>query len=418
MSRTARGFMPRIVSIALALSAFPAAAQSLSLEEAWRIAEQANPALQAARSGRLAASGQLAESDSPLWNNPTLRLEPYRRTVPQPGGPDQRYREWAVDLSQTFEIAGQQNLRRLAARQESASLEDMLEETRRQLRAEVEERFVRVLSLQTRVNLERENLDLVQRAAMAMGKRVAAGETRRLEGNLAAVEAERTRNQLGQLGENLIAARAELAQLLQLSPERLLEAEGDVTRTTTYGRAALLEAAAGRPQLAALERREQAARHRLELERAAVYPDITLGVNAANEGPSDLRERVVGFSVSIPLPVFRRNQAGIGKAAAELSQVQIERHAATRDTRAAVLSQWSRVEQLRARVARLRSAVLPPLEENLRLSQSGLREGEIGLTELLLVNRQVLEGRRDTLEAETELRLAQIALERAAGWTQ
>jgi hypothetical protein len=28
----------------------------------------------------------------------------------------------------------------------------------------------------------------------------------------------------------------------------------------------------------------------------------------------------------------------------------------------------------------------------------------------------VLEGRRDVLEAETELRLARIALERAAGW--
>jgi cobalt-zinc-cadmium efflux system outer membrane protein len=75
------------------------------------------------------------------------------------------------------------------------------------------------------------------------------------------------------------------------------------------------------------------------------------------------------------------------------------------------------VEQLRERVARLRASVLPPLEENLRLSQSAFRAGEIGLTELLLVNRQVLDGRRDALDAETELRLAQIALERSAGWT-
>jgi cobalt-zinc-cadmium efflux system outer membrane protein len=128
-----------------------------------------------------------------------------------------------------------------------------------------------------------------------------------------------------------------------------------------------------------------------------------------------LRENVVGLAVSVPLPLFRRNQAGIGKAMTELTQVQVERQAAERDVQAGVVAQLARVEQLRERTARLRTSVLPPLEENLRLSQSAFREGEIGLTELLLINRQVLDGRRDALEAETELRLAQIALERAAG---
>ena len=32
------------------------------------------------------------------------------------------------------------------------------------------------------------------------------------------------------------------------------------------------------------------------------------------EGPGDAREKLVGLSVSIPLPFFRRNAAGIGKA--------------------------------------------------------------------------------------------------------
>jgi outer membrane protein TolC len=38
------------------------------------------------------------------------------------------------------------------------------------------------------------------------------------------------------------------------------------------------------------------------------------------------------------------------------------------------------------------------------------------VAELLLVNRQVAEVRRELLEAEAELRRARIALERAAGW--
>lgn len=412
-----RGIVPCIVFTVLAAAGTAAVAQALTLEEAWRLAEHANPALQSARAGRVSAEAQLAESDVLLRNNPVVSLDPSRRVVPQAGGPEQRFREWGASLSQTFEIAGQQGLRKDAARQDLASFDFSIQELARQLRAEVEEHFVRVLALQKRGDLERENLNLVQSAAAAMGKRVAVGEASRLEGNLAAVEAERTRNQLGLLGESLTAARAELARLLQLESGRLPEAAGDLARGTSYTREALIDNATRRPQLAALDRREQAARNRLDLERASAYPDVTLGVNTAREGSPDLRERIVGFSVSVPLPLFRRNQAGIGKAIADLTQTQIERQAAVRDIRAAVLAQWTRVEQLRERTGRLRRSVLPPLEENLRLSQSAFRAGEIGLTELLLVNRQVLDGRRDALDAETELRLAQIALERAAGWT-
>lgn len=417
MSFVSRGLAPCIVIVALAGTVPAAAAQPLSLEEAWQIAEQANPALQSARAGRHSLDGQKAESDAALFHNPVIGSDPSRRTVPQASGADHRFREWGAVLSQTLEIAGQQGYRREVVRHELGAFQSSIDELRRQVRADVEERFVRVLALQRRRNLESENLKLVESAAAAMGKRVATGEASRLEGNLASVEAERTRNQIGLLGESLTAARAELSALLQLPPAAAPEATGEIDRLVKYDRENLLESASRRPQLAALQSKEQAARSRLELERAAAYPDVTLGVTAGREGPPEFRENVVGLAVSVPLPLFRRNQAGIGKAMSELTQAQVERQAIERDIRAAVLAQWSRVELLRERVARLRASVLPPLEENLRLSQSAFRAGEIGLTELLLVNRQVLDGRRDALEAETELRLAQIALERAAGWT-
>ena len=413
-----RGLWPCVLSIALLGAMASASAQTLTLGEAWRIAEEANPALRSARANRHALEGQKAESDALLFNNPTLGFDPSRRVVPQAGGPDTRFREWGAALSQTFEIAGQQGYRRDVSRYELGAFDSAIDEARRQLRAEVEERFVRVLTLQRRISLETENLKLVDSAAAAMAKRVSAGEASRLDGNLASVEAERTRNQIGLLGENLTTARAELGVLLQLPPTGLPEASGDVAKVAQYDRGKLLEAAARRPQLAALQGREQAARSRLELERASAYPDVTFGVTAGREGPPEFRENVVGLAISVPLPIFRRNQAGIGRAMTELTHAQVDRQAAERDVVAGVIAQLARVEQLRDRTVRLRALVLPPLEENLRLSQSAFREGEIGLTELLLINRQVLDGRRDALEAETELRLAQIALERAAGLAQ
>lgn len=389
---------------------------ALTLDDAWRLAEQSNPALQSALAGRLAAEGQVAESRAALWSNPEVSYELNRRTAPQAGGVDQRYREWSLGLSQTFEIAGQKRHRLDAAREDLAAVDAAIAETRGQLRADVEERFVKVLALQRRIALERENLKLVENSSQAIGKRVAAGEANRIEGNVAKVEAERTRNQLAALDEQQGAAQAEFAQLLQLKPEVQPEVRGELSRAATYQRNDLIAQAAQRPQLAAQLGKENAARSRLDLEKAGVYPDVTLGLNIAREGPADLRERVVGLSVSVPIPLFKRNQSGIGKAQSELKQAQIERASGERDLRATVLAQWTRYEQLSARATRLRSAVLPPLEDNLRLSQIAFKAGEISLTELLLVNRQVLDGRRDMLEVETERRLAQIALERAAGW--
>ena len=394
----------------------PAAAAPLTLEQAFRIAEEANPALRNAKAALHAAEGQFAESRSLLWNNPELSLERSRIRVPQSPAPGDRQNGWRAGIAQPFEIGGQQGRRREAAEAEIAAINATIAEARATLRADVEQRFVQVLALQVRADFEKQTLSLIEQAAAAMEKRREAGEASRLEANLARVEAERARNQLVQLDEQLAQARSELAALLQLPPGELPEALGELRRDASYTLDDLLAAASRRRQLEALNRREQAARSRLELERASRYPDVTIGLFTGREGPSDLRENVAGVTLSVPLPFFRRNEAGIGRAMTELTQVQIERQAAERDAGAGVRVQWLRLSQLEARAKRLRETVLRTLEDNQRLSQMALREGEIGISELLLVNRQVAETRRELLEAETELRQARIALERAAGW--
>jgi cobalt-zinc-cadmium efflux system outer membrane protein len=403
---------------AAAFALWPLAIQGapLTLEDAFRIAEKANPAIRTAEAAIHAAEGQLSESQALLFNNPALSLEGSRTRVPDAASPGDRFNEWRAGVSQAFELAGQQGRRREAAEAEIAAIRANIAETRAVLRAEVEQRFVQVLALQLRASVERQTVALVENAAEAMGKRLKAGEVSLLDANLARVEAERARNQLIQLDGQLLQARAELASALQLPPGEAPEAVGELGRKPTYTLEELVQAASRRQQLETLARRENAARSRLELERAARYPDVTLGLFAGREGPPDLREQIVGLNVSVPLPFFRRNEAGIGRAMTELTQVQVERQAAQRDVAATVRAQWQRVDQLERRATRLREAVLRILEDNQRLSERSLREGEIGIAELLLVNRQVAETRRELLEAETELRLGIVALERAAGW--
>ncbi|MGX6571254.1 TolC family protein [Cupriavidus necator] len=396
-----------------------AAESFLTLERAWQIAEQANPALNAAQASLGAVEGQLTDARSPLWNNPHLNAEGLRRTVPQPGAGDGIQREWRAQFSQALEIAGQQGYRRTAAEQDLAALQEVVEETRRQVRAEVERGFVRVLSLQARAAMEAEVVALIRDNVSVARKRFEAGEDTKLDHNLAEVELGRADNQLEAVREQLLRARADLAATLQLPADTLPQVQGDLVSDAAdlpYSLEQLLSTASTRPRLRALDHREQAARSRLGLERAAVFPDVTVGLFAGREGPVQGRERIVGLSVSLPLPLFRRNAAGIGRAGTELTQAQLERQAAIRDTSASVIVLWQNLANVRQRVTKVEQFVLRRLRENQRLSATAYRAGEISLTQLLLATRQVLDTRREVLDALTELALTRVELEQAAGW--
>ena len=402
------------IALLLALACpLAAMAAPLTLEEAWRQAEQANPALRAAHAEVAAAQAAADEAAVPLNSNPQLSLE--RRQRSPAIGDSQR--EWSAGIAQTFEIAGQPRARREAAQAALAASQSELAETERHLRAEVERAFVRVLSLQLRLAAERQAARLVADAEKLAQKRVAAGEDSRLDGNLAKVEAERAGNQAAQFAERLTEARAALAALLFLPPDALPEAAGELEAApAAYALQELLAAAEARPALQALNQREAAAKARADLERGAAWPDVTLGLSVAREGSPAARDKIAGVNLSLPLPLFRRNQAGIGRALAEHSQAQAERESGQRDTPAQVRTLWAQLASLRERVRRLAETAQPALEENRRLSLAAYQQGEIGLPQLLIVQRQALDGQRDLLEARTELRLTRIDLEAAAGW--
>lgn len=389
----------------------------LALPEALSRAGSANPQLRAKQAQLAAAQGARTDAQSLLFNNPQLSMEATRRGVPQPPGGDERRREWTGGLSQAFETGGQGGYRREAAAAALEALQFEIVDTRAQVRSDVTTAFYRVLALQQKAELEAQALKLFDDAAAAVQKRRLAGEDTKLDANVALVEAERARNQLALAQEQLLEARRDLAARLQLPDTALPEAVGQLTPAgLPYGLDALLGNLAAQPRLRALALRERSVNARLGLERASVRPDVTLGLNVGREGPPGARERLTTVTLSVPLPVFRRNATGIGQAATEATQAQIEREAAMRDVQASVVSLWARLASLEQRVIRLEQLVVPALNENLSLSAKSRQAGQIGLLEVIVVSRQALDARRDLLEALTEYHATRAALELAAGW--
>ena len=413
-----RRYTKAVFFILLYLSVSPVlSAAPLTLDNAWKIAEQNNPDLKRAIANQQANQGELSDANAALYNNPTINLEGRRRNIYQPNHSDASKNEWGGGVAQTFEIAGQQGLRRQSAQAGLSAQGQEAAETARSVRAQVEEKFVQVLAIQKQIEAEQRTLALIERNTQLSTKRVEAGEDSKLDGNLAIVDAERARNQLGLLQEQLTRAKLALSLLLQVPQQDVREVKGEIEPVkSNYTVDELLDSAKLRPANKALSLREDSARNRLALERSLVYPDVTVSLNYSQEAGLDGDSKITSLGFSLPIPLFRKNATGIGRATTELSQVEIDRQAFERDVQASIRAAWERRENLQQRLQRLRSEVSPKLEENLKLSQLAFQSGEIGLPQLLLVQRQTIDAQRDLIDALRDLRLTQIELEYAAGW--
>jgi cobalt-zinc-cadmium efflux system outer membrane protein len=146
-------------------------------------------------------------------------------------------------------------------------------------------------------------------------------------------------------------------------------------------------------------------------------PDLTVSLSYGRDAVVGGQDGVTTIGLSLPLPLFRKNATGIGRASTELAQIEIDRNALTNNTITTVTAAWQRRLSLQDRLQRLTAEVYPRLEENLKLSQIAFKDGEIALPQLLLVQRQVIDAQRDLIDAQLELRLTQIELEYAAGWS-
>ncbi|MRD47527.1 TolC family protein [Caenimonas koreensis DSM 17982] len=389
----------------------------LTLLEALARATHANAQVRAKQAQLVAAQGMHADAQALLFNNPQLSLESTRRDVPLSPAGTERQKEWTGGLSQAFETGGQAGYRREASSAALDALRFEIADIRAQVRSEVTTLFFRALALQEKVELESQALKLFDDAAVAVQKRRRAGEDTKLDANVALVEAERARNQLAVAQEQLLDVRRELAARLQVSPSPSMRVMGQLTPTALpYTRGDLMANLDAQPRLLALGLRERSAKARLGLEKASVMPDITVGVNVGREGPAYARERLTTVTVSVPLPLFRRNAAGIGQASTDATQATIERDSVTLDTQASISSLWAKLTSQEQRVRRLEQLVVPALTENLNLSAKSRQAGQIGLLEVIVVNRQALDARRDLIEALSDYHATRAALELAAGW--
>ena len=298
------------------------AQKALTWQEVKDQFEAANPTLRAGRVGVDEARAQ--EITAYLRPNPDMtstldQLDPFTGNPYRPIGNALPY----VSASYLHERGNKRELRLESARKATAVAASELDDQERTLLFNLRNAFVETLQQKSVLALATENLTYYDRLLGVSADRFKAGDIAQVD--LDRLELQRVQFETD-LQSALVNLRTAKIQLLALLNERTPIEQFDVTGPFEFTEPAVtLEdlrqaALANRPDLRAAMQSVDKAKTEYRLAAANGTTDPTFGVDVARNPPI---AAYVGFSVTIPLRIFDRNQGE--KARTELDIRRNER---------------------------------------------------------------------------------------------
>ena len=411
---TRAGIVAFILSAVLLAAASARSAEPLSLEQIVREVLEQSPSLRAARQELEMARGRLVRAR--YWNrfNPEIEGGLATRRFDDGGSETQASGGGSLEV----EIAGQRGLRIEEAERNLTRVAAEIADAERLTVAEAKEAFYDALYLHRRLAFHERIEELNERLARASEERFRAGESAKLEANLAAIRHARS------VKERLDADRAHRNRLRDL--ERLLGREpiGAIGIVGTLDRPslsldpnALVDAARElRPDLAAHTAELERVEAEIALTKRSIVPNPTIGGGYEEEVEAGgNRDRIFGGSIRIPLPVFDRNQGELVSLSGERRRASSELAASVLEVEGEVRDAWSRYAAAREAVATFEKVATTRLEESHRLLETSYREGKVGLLSLIAGQNDLIEAELAYLQAVSDYWSAHVALERSVG---
>jgi cobalt-zinc-cadmium efflux system outer membrane protein len=365
---------------------------SLTLDQALLEAEARSPAIIAARARVDAAEARIRQAG--FRSNPELSLE-VENLLGTGELAGLKSTETTLAVNQRLDLGGRRRTRVAAARADLAIERLRLAIARADLARSVREQFARAVTARERLRIAIHN--------EAVARELARVETILVqEGRDPPLRAIRARSAAAQAAAEVTAARADeqaargtLASLFGVTepPESLSGALLDLQPVMVNPEQSL------EVRLAEAERLRAEAGVGREVASARLDPAVGVGIRHVRESGD------VGLvaGVSLPLPVFDRNQGNIAAARADVRAAEANLSNVTATARIRARNAIIAVEAAAARVEALERAAVPEGAEALRLTEISYREGRATMLELLDAQNAY----RATQLALAEARLAQ-----------
>ncbi len=385
-------------------SAAAAAAEPLSLAKAIELALEGNPEVAAAKRQWEATEGQVLQGRS--RPNPELAysLEDTRSKT--------RTQSWQLNLP--VELGGKRAARTKAAEKTREQAQAQLAELQATVRANVAAAYFDVLTAQERLVLARDSAALAKSSTDTVSKRVAAGKVSPVEESKARVAEAGVRVELAQAASEQRNALSRLFALLGRIDTPFTVLEGKAENLPSVPSLADLQPLISSAPGVVLARIEVDRRKALtDLEQSKRVPDVTVSVGMQRS--NETQRNVLLFGVSVPLPVFDRNQGNLLEALKLEDKARDELQAATVRLHSEVAQARERLSTITAEVQSLQQDVLPGAKSAYDAATIGFENGKFNFLEVLDAQRTYFTAKSQYLKALGEAHRAAADIDRLLG---
>ncbi len=355
-----------------------------------------------------------------LWPNPegdfSIRTDKYYANEGEGG--------YEYGLNQSIPISGRTFFQMRVAGLGIKRAEWQLKDVERQVIAEAKKTFYQVATLEEKEKilsfLVKTNQDLLE----SVKARLSQAEVSTVDVSLTRGELLMASQELAEVKARLYEARATLNRLMGqnlnylfvIAPQPLVFPFIDLESATQKS----LER---RPDLKAKELEQKMGGAALTLAEAMQIPDITIGgFYQSDKSRFDVNDqlisdnsRLIGAKVSMPLPLFNRNQGEIAKTVAEKKGADIQYEALKTQVAKEVTQAYIRLNASKEIIDSYSNGAKEDVEKSVKLMQDAYLQGQVNVFDVVQTQNKLSNIEKSYLDASQGAREAIIDLESAMG---
>ncbi len=371
-------------------------AARLTLADLEGLAISNNPTLEQAAAGVEAERGSFQQAG--LYPNPQIGYvngTSNRSSVTQSNG---------AFFSQEFVTAGKLRKAQAWEANEVNKVAWDLEAQRTRVLTDVRIRYYDVLGAQHAVLTLKKLEGIADRGLTTVRQLLEARNASRADMLQAKIQLETVRASLDEATERHSAAWQQLANVIGLPDLEmtLLDGKLESDLPTLDARASWEKLLTSSPQLRSAEAERDHAFAELRLAEAEAVPNITY--QAVAEYDRATQASTVSSLVSLPLPIFNRNQGNIYRAASDIRVACSEIERTKLVLRDLLAESLRRYQTSLKQAKRFQDGILPDAQENLELTEQGYKSGESSFLQVLTARQTYFEAQLAYVESLTELR--------------
>jgi cobalt-zinc-cadmium efflux system outer membrane protein len=375
----------------------------LSLTDVLARAREQAPQIVSARLALEEARGRLTGASIRQQSNPQIDA-----AIGNRNGPGTRYTDFELGFGQAFERGSRRSARIAGANAAIAQSTAAIDEVARTVLRDAAAAYYRAVHATERIKLLNAAYELALAVHSSADRRFRAGDIAVLDVNIARAALARVRAEREGAEASKALAIGELRLLLRF--ETNVDVDGSLTTPGPTDVNAALQAAVQRPELRTLEAGVQEAEAEVQLGESFTKPEYGLGVRYSREEG----DQIVLGGLTVTLPVYSKGQEQRAVGSARAARLRAELEAAKTRVQIEVRAAFDAYNRRLAAIGVLESEAIPGLDENERLTTRSFEVGQLGLPELLLIRREMLETRFQYLDALLEAALARVDLDASA----